>query len=125
LANYRLAFISLLWLNNRRLFLVVLVISAFWTRSLTLLLLILIPGDFLAFLPPFLMFGGQNGVITFSVSLQKSNVSNWILTMWRRLMRYFFYMASLHIAWLHPDWLYPSFPFQLETTEPPNVNRSV
>jgi hypothetical protein len=53
LANYRLAFISLLWLNNRRLFLVVLVISAFWTRSLTLLLLILIPGDFLAFLPPF------------------------------------------------------------------------
>jgi hypothetical protein len=70
LANCWLAFTSLIWLNHRRLFLVVLVISTFWTGFLTLLLLILIPGDFLAFLPLFLMFGGQNGVITFFASLQ-------------------------------------------------------
>jgi hypothetical protein len=53
---------------------------------------------FLGFSSPFLMFGWQNGVITFSVFLQESTVSNWILTMWRRLMRYFFYLFTPCIA---------------------------
>jgi hypothetical protein len=50
--NCQLAFTSLIWLNHERSFLVVFVISIFWTGSLILLLLILIHGDFLAF-PPF------------------------------------------------------------------------
>jgi hypothetical protein len=48
--------------------------------------------------PPFLMFGGQNGVITSSVSPQESTVSNWILITWRWLMRYSFYLFPLRIV---------------------------
>jgi hypothetical protein len=75
-----------------------LVISAFWIGFLILLLLILTLGNFLDFLPPFLMFGGQNGVITFYAFPQESIVSNWILITWRRLMRYSVYLFTLRIA---------------------------
>jgi hypothetical protein len=80
----------------------------------------------LAFLTPFLMFGGQNGVITFSVSLQKITVSNWILTMWRRLMRYFFYLSTLCIFLIILRLVILSsspFPFQPETIEPPRCQQ--
>jgi hypothetical protein len=56
---------------------VVLVISVFFGQGPTINL---DSWRFLGFSPPFLMFGGQNGVITFSVFFQKSTVSNWILT---------------------------------------------
>jgi hypothetical protein len=56
---------------------------------------------FSCFSSPFLMFGGQNGVITFSASLQESIVSNWILIMWRGLMRYSFYLVSLLLEHTH------------------------
>jgi hypothetical protein len=85
-------------------------------------LLILIPGDFMAFLPLSSTFRGQNGVITFSSFPQEFIVSSWILTMWRLLMRYSWFLYAL-LDFTQMGYIL-LFLFQPETTKPPVVSKS-